>query len=220
MVVFVQSYPNLINTLYLLYNSFIYEKITVYVVGNLNLYKFLNKTKKKFKKNIDVIFIKQQEVLFNSVHDFIKSFIKIKLSIYRTSLSIKLKNCDIYFFSRAFTTLGFYLINNVKKNNQLIHFPDPGCDIYQLSDLRPSGLKQTIILIVYKLLYGKDLVFGNAGRKLNANYFFKISENYFYKNVDLSVTVENRIKLQQYFTLNSFIDDNLNNFLLFILIKI
>ena len=86
MVVFVQSYPNLINTLYLLYNSFIYKKITVYVVGNLNLYKFLNKTKKKFKKNIDVILIKQQEVLFNSFHDFIKSFIKIKLSIDRTSM--------------------------------------------------------------------------------------------------------------------------------------
>ena len=212
MVVFVQSYPNLINTLYLLSNSFIYEKVTVYVINNINLYKFLNITKKHFKKKIEITLIKQKEILFISIYDFIKSFINIKLSINEISSSINSKNCDIFFFSKAFTTLGFCLIKNIKKQNKLIHVPDPGCDVYQLSDSKPNGLKQLIILSVYKALYGRELVFGYAGKELNTEFFFKISDNYFYKNVNLFLTIKERKKLQHNFTLDSFIDDNQKKF--------
>ena len=212
MVVFVQSYPNLINTLYLINNSFLYEKTTVCVIKNINLYKFLDSRKSLFKNETDIIFIDDEELSFDSIYHFISSFVKVKLRIKRSLSKLQFINSDMFFSSRAFITLGFYLIKNLKKDNQLIYFPDPGCDVYQLSDSKPNGLKQTILLLVYKLLYGKELVFGNAGRKLNTNYFFKISDSYFYKNVNLSLTIEDRKNLQTDFTLDSFAINNLNKF--------
>ena len=212
MVVFVQSYPNLINTLYLINNSFLYEKTTVCVIKNINLYKFLDSRKSLFKNETDIIFVDDEELSFDSFYHFISSFIKVKLRIKRSLSKLQFINSDMFFFSRAFTTLGFYLIKNLKKDNQLIYFPDPGCDVYQLSDSKPNGLKQTILLLVYKLLYGKELVIGNAGRKLNTNYFFKISDSYFYKNVNLFLTIEERKKLQTDFTLDSFININQKQF--------
>ena len=212
MVVFVQSYPNLINTLYLINNSFLYENTTVCVIKNINLYKFLDSRKSFFKNEINILFIEDDDVSFKSIYHFFSSFIKLKIKIKRSLNKLQFINCDIFFFSRAFTTLGFYLIKNLKKYNQLVHFPDPGCDVYKLSDSKPNGLKQAILILVYKLLYGKELVFGNAGRKLNTNYFFKISDNYFYKNVNLPLTIEDRKNLQTDFTLDSFIDINQKQF--------
>tara|TARA_B110000908_G_C10267683_1_gene466113 strand:+ start:10091 stop:11224 length:1134 start_codon:yes stop_codon:yes gene_type:complete len=212
MVVFVQSYPNLINTLYLINNSFLYEKTTVCVIKNINLYKFLDSRKSLFKNEINILFIDDDDVSFKSIYHFFSSFTNLKIKIKRSLNKLQFINSDIFFFSKAFTTLGFYLIKNLKKYNQLVHFPDPGCDVYQLSDSKPNGLKQAILLLVYKLLYGKELVFGNAGRKLNTNYFFKISDSYFYKNVNLSLTIEDRKNLQTDFTLDSFAINNLNKF--------
>tara|TARA_B100001175_G_C19513768_1_gene645718 strand:+ start:2466 stop:3599 length:1134 start_codon:yes stop_codon:yes gene_type:complete len=212
MVVFVQSYPNLINTLYLINNGDIYQKVTVCIIKNINLYKFLDSRKSFYKKEIDIIFTDDEEISFDSIYNFIISFITVKFKIKRSLYKLKFIDSDLFFFSRAFTTLGFYLIKNIKNHNQLIHFPDPGCDVYQLSDSKPNSIKQVILLLIYKLLYGKELVFGNAGRKLNTNYFFKISDSYFYKNVNLCLTIDERKKLQTDFTLDSFASNNLNKY--------
>ena len=208
MIVFVQSYPNLLNTLYLLTNSFIYEKVIVYVINNRNLYKFLEISKKHFTKKIDIRFINEDEISFVSIYDFIKSFIQIKLSINRISNKIKHENSDIFFFSRAFTTLGFFLVKKTKKNNQLIYIPDPGCDVYKLSDSKPNDFKEFILILIYKFLYGKELVFGNAGKKLNIKYFFKISDKYFFKIADYIFTIEERRRLQSQFNLEMFANKN------------
>ena len=84
MVVFVQSYPNLINTLYLINNSFLYEKTTVCVIKNINLYKLLDSRKSLFKNETDIIFIDDEELSLDSICHFISSFIKVKLRIKRS----------------------------------------------------------------------------------------------------------------------------------------
>ena len=208
MVVFVQSYPNLINTLYLMKNSIYYNETSICVIKNINLYKFLITIKDSFNNKINISHIEDDEISFTSIYEFLKSFIKKKKVLKKISLNYKFNNCDIYFFSRSFTTLGLFLLKANNYHNKFIHIPDPGCDVYKIKDSKPKSFKQLILILIYKLLYGKELVYGYAGRKLNTPYFFKISDNFFDKNVHLSLKIEERKILQSNFSLQEFIGKN------------
>ena len=80
MVVFVQSYPNLINTLYLMKNSIYYNETSICVIKNINLYKFLITIKDSFNNKINISHIEDDEISFTSIYEFLKSFIKKKKS--------------------------------------------------------------------------------------------------------------------------------------------
>ena len=138
MVVFVQSYPNLINTLFLIKNNSSYKKTTICVINNFNLYNLLKSIKYLSKNNIEIKYVEDDEIIFSSFFAFIRSYINVKIKLKNIISDLKFNKCDIFFFSKAFTTLGFYLLKNNKTNNQLIHIPDPGCDVYTITDKKPK----------------------------------------------------------------------------------
>ena len=113
------------------------------------------------------------------------------------------KDFDIVFFSKEFTSLGFYILDKLRPDNRLIHVPDPGCDVYQMSDRKPSSLKELVKLMFMMFLYNRHLRLGSAGRKLRSG-FYKISDPYIEKNIDLKVAIDERKQLQQNFEIDKF----------------
>ena len=65
--------------------------------------------------------------------------------------------------------------------------------------------------MIYKTIYGKELVLGYAGRKLNTNFFLKFQKN-FLKKLLIYPLVLMREKMQLDFSLIPFIDNKINKF--------
>ena len=200
--IFIQSYPNLINVLTLLKEGSFYEKIHIYVVDNMDLHTLLKKiTSHSFKDHAKVFFYK------NISFDVRNPFNILKNRVYINSIlsNLNIYKNDVYFSSIGFTTFGFTLIKKVSNpTNNLIHFSDPGCDVYDLKDRKPKNLKELVLLLIHRFIYGNELSLGDVGRKLNREYFFKISENFLKKQVNLSIDKIIRKKIQFNISISDF----------------
>ena len=97
MVVLVQSYPNLINTLYLIKNNSLYKKTTICVINNINLYKLLKSIKYLSNTNVEIKHVQDDEIIFSSFSAFIRSFINVKINLKNIISDLKFNNCDIFF---------------------------------------------------------------------------------------------------------------------------
>ncbi len=111
---------------------------------------------------------------------------------------------DVFFSSKEYTSNAFYFLNKFIKKSNVIHIPDPGCDVYNMTDRKPKNIKEVIKLLIIKLLYGKNLVYGYSGKEINFPLFTKISENYCNKNIDINVSIEERIDSLKNFDLNKY----------------
>ena len=202
-IILIQSYPNLINAITILEKGIFYEKIKLWVINNSELFKLIKKIVFiYFKDKAEVLFYNQDEFSLYSPFEILKNKIKISAKL----KTIKVNNFDVFFSSIGFTTFGFSIIKKIVRigNNNIIHIQDPGCDVYTLTDRRSNNLKELIILLIHKFIYGKELCFGYAGKILNTPYFFKISESFINKNVNLLIDKHQRMEIQDNISISSY----------------
>ena len=213
-LIFAQSYPHVKNVLYLIdryFNSAV--EIKLFIFQNRYLFEFFNEINNEhFNNQIEINFIPKYSAVYKNI--LFKYLLVIeKLLLFKTFK----KNCNqinghkIYFFSKSFTDYGYYFLKNLHRNNKIIHIQDPGCDVYNISDGKPDNFKSLLKLIYAKLLLGKDIVYGDTGRK-RFRKFFTISEKYYNKMADKTILQDERDMLQRNFTLSKFALKKYSNF--------
>ena len=201
-----QSYPNVKNSLYFLDKCASSVEKHIIVVGNQQLYGLFSEVNSAyFDGSINLQFFSVLEPNIKLTPSWLVNIVKYKRRNRQISMQLAeiYKDFDIVFFSKEFTSLGFYFINKLRRTNRLIHVPDPGCDVYEMSDRKPVNFKECIKLLYVKFLYNRHLQLGSAGRKIRGS-FYKISDPYMAKYIDVAVTVDQRDQAQTGFEISKY----------------
>ena len=201
-----QSYPNVKNSLYFLDKCASSVEKHIIVVGNQLLYRLFSEVNSAyFDGSINLQFFSVPEPNIKLTPSWLINIVMYKRRNRQISMQLAeiYKDFDIVFFSKEFTSLGFYFINKLRRTNRLIHVPDPGCDVYEMSDRKPANFKECIKLLYVKSLYNRHLQLGSAGRKIRGS-FYKISDPYMAKYVDVTVPVDQRDQAQTGFEISKY----------------
>ena len=191
--IFIQSYPPFKIALKLLAKFHTDFKCTIFIFENNSLFHFFKSLNHKFFNNqIDVIFI---PAFKSSLPYPIKSFFHKRYlnETYKTFFS-DIRDSDIYFISKEYTDHQYYILDKLKKINKLCHIPDPGCDVYKMSDGKPSTLLEAVRWFHLMFIFGKDIRIGNPGREGVAS-FYKISDKFYDKYINTKFTKLDREEL-------------------------
>ena len=205
-LIFCSSYTCVKTILYILEKYNWYKDRTLIISGTTDLFNFFSNIVNQNFDNTKVIYIPNN---YNSNSSFLSIPYKIissriKNRILAKSINSNNEISDVFFSSKEYTSNAFYFLNKMIKKNTIIHIPDPGCDVYNMSDRKPKGLKERIKLIIIKLLYGRHLVYGYSGKEINFPLFTKINESYCKKNIDIKISVNERINMLNNFNLNKY----------------
>ena len=204
--IFCSSYTCVKTILYILEKYNWYQERTLIISGTNDLYQFFSNIVNQYFNNTKVIYIpnnyNSNSSSFLIPYKIISS--RIKNRILAKSINSNDKISDVFFSSKEYTSNAFYFLNKMVKKNTIIHVPDPGCDVYNMSDRKPDGLRERIKLIIIKLLYGRHLVCGFSGKEVNFPFFTKINENYCNENIDIKVSINERINMLKTFDLNKY----------------
>ncbi len=209
--IFCSSYTCIKNVLYILENYSWYDSKTLIITGTHDLAKFFEGIVfKYFKRNVEVVFIPDHysslkprliTIPFRIIYSRFKNKILLK------NINKKNLQSDIFFSSKEFTGIGFYFLNKLSRYGKIIHIPDPGCDVYEMSDRAPSNFSELVKLFIINCLYGRNLCLGYAGKELNTPFFIKIKDKFFKSFVNHKISINQRnnmlknVSLMKYYSL-------------------
>ncbi len=204
--IFCSSYTCVKSTLYILEKYSWYKNRTLIVSGTEDLFNFFSNIVEKYFEDVRVIFTPDNYNINSSAILIPFRIIICRIKNRKLAKSIKMSDeiSDVFFSSKEYTSNAFFFLNKVSKNSNIIHIPDPGCDVYKMTDRKPKNVKEVIKLLIIKLLYGKNLVYGYSGKEINFPLFTKISENYCNKNIDIKISIKERIDKLKNFDLNKY----------------
>ena len=205
-LILAQSYPHVKNVLYLIdQHSRDAVEIRVLVFQNKYLFDFLiEMNNDHYNNDIKISYVPKYSG--GDDNKFIKYNLlaeKIFLRKQFNKFCHQARGHQIYFFSKSFTDYGYYFLRRLHKDNKVIHIQDPGCDVYTIKDGKPKSLKSLIKIIYAKILYGRNIIYGDTGKK-RVNQFYTISDNYYNKIVEKSILKEERDEIQENFSLSKY----------------
>jgi hypothetical protein len=138
----------------------------IVILGFLDLFQFFKIINDKcFSNSLNIIYLERFESSRAKIHG-IKKLSHIIPDVLRERRYLKsvytrhFKGCNntrIYFFAQGFSGLKMYLLNKLKRNNQLTFIPpEPPVE----SQTRPKNLTELISLCIQKAIYGNFVTLG------------------------------------------------------------
>lgn len=220
-VVFCQAYAQIKNTIYLLDTNWEKNSLTLVIIKVQDLFKFFKiMNEKVYSNKIKMIFIKDSRNLINlnktknNIVNYLDKFYKEKLylkKIYKQYFSL-CKNSIIYFSSRHYTDYSFYFIDKLRKNNQLIHFPDPGAYLLPNKPNFPVNLPDIVKLVIWKMIYGIRISIGKHSADLPDATYPMMSDIYMNKMLIQTISISTRDKLTSKIDYNNYNLWDVDNF--------
>jgi hypothetical protein len=166
-VIFCESYPQIVNTFYLITQYYPEHHVTVVITGNDNLLKLIQLINEKvFNNTLNIIFFKPYPA---KMGQFCSRFIKALYlfpDIVREGLYIqaifkryfaRLKGAEIYFSGICYNPYTYYMLKRLYRKNRITYMPDPTYDVVEIKKSFPRDIFELGIWIRYKLVFDVDL---------------------------------------------------------------
>jgi hypothetical protein len=169
-VIVCQSYPQISLALCVVIQNYDKLPITIFVVGNENLYRFFQTVNRKhFQSQLNVINIPHYPRRMSRKKGIIKNLLYAVPDIFGERRYIKkvyarhfarIREAQVYFFSRYFTDYAFYLLNRLDRNNQLVLIPATAFDALPIRIAAPASIMEWALLIAMKMIFGREIALG------------------------------------------------------------
>lgn len=214
-VIFCENYGTIPITLYLLSRENRTNPIVLMIPVNHDLYLFFEYVNKfVFNNSIKIVYQKPfttQRALVTGLKKLVYILPDIfgerryLERIFKQNFN-KMKDCQIYFFSRAYSGKSYYLLKKLSKKNSLNYVSfQPADPSYQLSEYKPKNLTDLAILVINKLIYGRDIGIGQFPKENPlVKGFVYIPDKFIDKTVSSIITPEKRSMMMKDFNLDQF----------------
>lgn len=209
-VIFSENYTSIDTTLYLATRNGHDYPITIVIPGNHALFKFFQVINERvFHDTLNLIYFepyrarrataKGVKKVFHVLPDIIKERRHLK-EIYSRYFA-ELKGYELFFFSRGFSGIRFYLLKKLSKRNTLVYVSHAPLNIPPMSQYTPTNIIDLARLIILKLIYGRDIAMGKF-------YFLKgpayMPDKFMEKEVDKVISWQEKTEMMKDFDLSRF----------------
>lgn len=227
-VIFVGSYLQYKNALYIATQNYQKRTITIIILGNSSLHDFFSAINQRiFQNSINLKFFdyfrtdprrvkaKGLNRVFYVLSDIIKERRYLKDTFYRYIAGIR--ESEIYLLDRG--ALQFFLANKLSKKNRLVYFSSYPTNVAPKHSAVKS-IDNLVRLIIYKLTYGCDIALGEVAYRKGIPH---MPDKFLKQKVARVIYEEERDGMLQGFDMNQFkvfdvgkysviyLDDNLIN---------
>lgn len=197
----IQSYPQLINLFHCI-ESNENKPLDIIVIGNKELWRFLNEFRKKHNTLRNLLFLKEPRIDHRKPGTILK-YIIWRIRLFNQEL-LKNRYDKVFFSSYEFAGINGVLLKKVL-TTKILHLKDPGCDYYRTEKLRTKGVRMFLRESLLKILYGNSIELASITPSLNyTSYVNRLSESLIKKiNIKLQSTNERQyllrnLKLEKY----------------------
>ncbi len=110
-----------------------------------------------------------------------------------------LKEAEVYFSGQSFAEDRFYLLKRLSKANRLVYMRAPN-EVFPVEEYIPTNIVDLAQLIIWKLVYGRDIVMG----RIPYVKFASIPDKFIKKQVDRVIDKEERREMTRDLDLSRF----------------
>ena len=209
-VIFSENYTSIDTTLYLATRNSHTDPVTIVIPGNYALFKFFQVINERvFHDTLNLIYFepyrarrataKGVKKVFHVLPDIIKERRHLK-EIYSRYFA-ELKGYELFFFSRGFSGIKFYLLKKLSKRNTLVYVSHAPPNIPPMSQYTPTNIIDLARLIILKLSYGRDIAIGKFYYMKGLAY---MPDRFMEKEVDRVINWDERNEMMKDFDLSRF----------------
>lgn len=163
----VESYGQIPYALSIVTKNYRLYPVTIVFPGFNDLFKLFHVLNDNvFHKKVDLLYFEPYKPkwakgrgisrVFNILPDIIKERRYLKAT-FDTYLS-QLEGTEVFFFSRGFNGVKYYLLNKLSRKNRLVYVAPKGPPY--MSQYAPRTITDLAKLIIWKLTYGRDVTLG------------------------------------------------------------
>jgi len=209
LVIFCGGYTTIEIALYLVARNWHDRSITIAVLGrHPDLVKFFKVVNERlFDSTINILYLDSYQTR-RARASKIKKVLYLLLDIIKEKRYLKgffdknftgLKEAEVYFSGKGFGTYAFYLLKKLGKTNRLVYVYAPD-EVSIIDEFTPTNLADLAQLIIWKLIYGRDIVWG----RLPYVKFPCIADRFFEREVGEIINHEARNEMMKDFDLSRF----------------
>jgi len=210
-VILCESYPSIAYVLYRLTNESRDIPATIFIPSLKDLYNLFQVINEKvFNNNLELVCYPQYVPKRAEVKG-IKKLLYIlpdilgerrHLKQFYNKYFARLEDADILFPSPAYSGAKIYVLRRLRKRNRLI-FIDPGPP--HMSRYSPRNIRDIATLLIYKMIYGKDVQLGQFPPEDPWSKGFPLIPDSFMKNsIDSVIDWSNRDEIMEDFAWEKF----------------
>jgi len=205
-----ENYTSIDTTLYLATRNGHDYPITIVIPGNHDLFKFFQVINERvFHDTLNLIYFEPYRArratakgikkVFHVLPDIIKERRHLK-EIYSRYFA-ELKGYELFFFSRGFSGIKFYLLKKLSKRNRLVYVSHAPPNIPPISHYIPMNITDLLRLVILKLIYGRDIAMGKFPFQKGLAY---IPDRFMEKEVDKVISWQEKTEMMKGFDLSRF----------------
>jgi len=207
-VIFGESYGQIEYVLHLVTQNWHDYPITLVIPGFHDLFKFFKAINEKvFHDEINLIYLEPYQPGrakargMNKIPHVFPDIIRERQYLKETWTKhfAELAGCEVFFLSRGFSGLKFYLLKKLSERNRLVYISTQSPS--RTSKYTPANIFEWANLAMWKLTYGRDVVLGRTPFLKGVLY---MPDRFMDKEVDRIIDVKERDEMMESFDLSPF----------------
>lgn len=211
LVIFGESYGYIKHVLYLITQNQHDRPVTVVIPGFLDLFQFFQVINERvFHNAINLIYIEAYQPRRAKVRGIIKKIPHVIPDIIKERRYLKeaftknfagCEGCEVFFFSRGFSGLKFYLLKKLSNRNRVVYI---SCYLPQITPMRkytPGNIVDLASLAILKSIYGRDIA---VGKLPNIKGFPYMPDRFMEREVDKIIDWDETDAMMRDFDLSQF----------------
>jgi len=210
-VILCEAYHSIDYPLYMLENEWVDMPVTIFITSYKDLYYLFKVINEKiYDNNLDLVYYPLYKRRWTKTKG-IRRLLYILPDILGERRYLKqfynqhfarLKNATIIFSTPGYTGVKIYVIRKLSKRNRLIYRDTAG--LYYMSRYSPQSLRDIALLLIYKMIYGRDVQHGHIPFNPLSKGFPLMSDSFMRNSVDSVIDWSNRTEVMEDFNWEKF----------------